>query len=271
VEQTISYKKAPLVELIVEIQWPVQTIGIPGGLPIIGGTSAVFDLWFQKLTGALNEQGFHNLERLVPHDMPPMAHQILYRYKKTNEQFPIVQFGHGIFTVNAGPPQYQSWETFRPQVEQALKALLDNKPGDLELKALSRASLRYIDAFGEELRQGASNYAFMRDEIGVTANLPKGLLNLATDENEINPTVAFRFPVKDDENATLAFQIAAGRLGNSSSTDTLMDITYLVGREIDPTVESVLAILDKARGTIHAWFEKLTAKLHDRMEPITES
>ena len=264
------YNKAPLVELIVEIRWAVQVIGIPGGLPIVGGTSSVFDIWFQRLTGSLREQGFHNLERLVPHDMPVFAHQPVYRYKRSEDVFPIVQFGHGIFTVNAGPPNYKSWKVFRPNVRQALEALIANKPDDLQL-VFSRASLRYIDAFDESLRQGASNYAFIRDDLGVSISLPVGLLDITSDENEISPTLALRLPVAEDENATLAFQLAAGRLGGRTSADTIMDLAYAVDREIPATQDAVLAALDRGYRTIHKWFAKLTEKLHERMEPTTEA
>jgi|GEM_PF-2309060 len=271
VVKSISYAKAPLLELIVEIRWQVSATGIPGGPGIISGLSAEFDLWFQELTNTLRGQGFHNLERLVPHDMPVMAHQPVYRYRLSDDPFPVVQFGHGIFTVNAGPPSYESWSSFRPRVEQVLEALIASRPDGLELDVFSRASLRYIDLFDAQLRGDASNYAFIRDGLGVVVDLPDGLLDVTADRNRISPTVALRLPVDGDEGASLAFQVAAGRLGQRPTTDTIMDMSYSVDRRIETTPESVLSALDRAYETVHAWFETLTAGLRDRMKPVAGS
>ena len=270
-EKIVSYKYAPLVELIVQVQWSVQTIGVPGGPPIVTGQSAAFDIWFQRLTGALREQGFHELERLVPHDMVAMAGKPLYRYHRTDAPFPIVQFGHGIFTVNAGPPSYHSWKTFRPNVKQAIDALVGSKPDELKLDNFSRASLRYIDAFDEKLRGGASNFTFIRDDLGVSIGLPDGLLELSPDLDQISPSLALRLPVKSDESATLAFQLAAARLGNRPTTDTIMDLTYTVDRPIARTSDAALEVLQNAYESIHGWFEQLTSTLRDRMEPLEEA
>jgi uncharacterized protein (TIGR04255 family) len=261
----VTYNKAPLVELVALAQWPVQALAsVP---PIVTGQSAAFDLWFQRLTQTLREQGFHELERLSPHDMPPIAGRPLFRYRRSNESFPIVQFGHGVFTVNAGPPSYYDWQRFRPQVEAALEALVSAKPEELALDAFSRASLRYIDLFDDELRAGLSNFAFMRDDLGVTIALPDLLLDLSDDPDQINPTLALRLPVRDDQGATLSFQVAAGRLGDRQTFDTILDITYAVERTLALTPEAVLNSLDIGYNTIHHWFETLTARFRDRMEP----
>lgn len=148
-ESSITYRKAPLVELIVEIRWPVQTIGLAGGPPIVTGQSAAFDIWFQRLTERLRAQGFHNLERLVPHDGIVLAQQPIFRYSRDDGMFPVIQLGHGVFTVNAGPPSYQSWRTFRPEVEAAVAALVETRPQEEPPAAFSRVALRYIDASGK--------------------------------------------------------------------------------------------------------------------------
>ncbi|HSO82083.1 TIGR04255 family protein [Thiocapsa sp.] len=270
-EQTVTYNKAPLVELIVEVQWPVATIGTTGGPPIVGGQSAAFDLWFQRLTERLRAQGFHNLERLVPHDMFLLAHQPLYRYSLAEDRFPIVQLGHGIFTVNAGPPNYRSWAALRPQVEKAFAALVDTKPTDEPPTTFSRVALRYIDLFDTELRAGASNYAFIRDDLGISIGLPDGLIELASDAGRIYPTLAVQLPIDGDQNANMTFQVAAGRLGNRSSTDTVMDMSYVVSGNIPVATAAVLAPLDAAHTAIHSWFEKLTSNIRDRMDPIRQA
>ncbi|NCA71591.1 MAG: TIGR04255 family protein [Sphingobacteriia bacterium] len=269
-ESSITYRKAPLVELIVEIRWPVQTIGLAGGPPIVTGQSAAFDIWFQRLTERLRAQGFHNLERLVPHDGIVLAQQPIFRYSRDDGMFPVIQLGHGVFTVNAGPPSYQSWRTFRPEVEAAVAALVETRPQEEPPAAFSRVALRYIDRFGEDLRGGRSNYAFIRDDLGISLSLPEGLIELAPDEDGISPILALSLPIDGEQDASLTFQVAAGRLGNTQPTDTLMDMTYAVAGATPISTAEVLTNLDKAYEVIHGWFDKLTAKIRARMEPVAE-
>jgi uncharacterized protein (TIGR04255 family) len=233
----------------------------------VGGRSADFDLWFQKLTDGLRAQGFHNLERLVPHDMFVLAHQPLYRYGREGERFPVVQFGHGIFTVNAGPPHYQSWESFRPQVEKALATLVHAKPPQAEVASLSLVALRYIDRFDQALRQGASNFSFIRDQLGIAIDLPHGLFDLAPHPDRIHPNLGLTLPIAGRDNASLTFQLAAGRFGDSQAVDTIMDMTYTATGDIVLAPGAILTCLDEAHGVIHRWFDRLTAGIRDRMEP----
>ena len=266
-EQIISYNKAPLVELIIEIQWSVATIGIAGAPPIVAGQSTALDLWFPSLTERLRTQGFHNLERMVPHEMFAMAHQPIYRYSKDGARFPIIQFGHGVFTINTGPPNYHSWVAFRSQVEQAMTALVDTKSND-EPAAFSRIMLRYINRFDAELRAGLSNYAFIRDDLGVTIGMPPGLIDLASNPNRINPTLAISFPVHGKDNANMTFQITAARLGDSQETDTILDMAYAIDGDMPVMTDAILDRLQEAYAVIHSWFENLTINIRARMDPV---
>jgi uncharacterized protein (TIGR04255 family) len=267
-DQTVTYRKAPLVELIVEVRWPVQTIGLTGGPPIVTGQSVAFDLWFLRLTDCLRAQGFHNLERMIPHEMFVMAHQPIYRYSG-GTKFPIIQFGYGIFTVNAGPPDYHSWNEFLPQVDRAITALVGTRPID-EPVIFSRVALRYIDCFDADLRAGASNYAFIHNDLGITFGLPSGLIELATNPNQINPTFAMSLPIDGEDNANVTFQIAAARLGDSQTADTLIDMAYTVDGDTLVATTEVLARLHKAYIVLHGWFEKLTVNIRARMEPVQQ-
>lgn len=262
---SITYKKAPLIELIVELRWSVSVFT---GTPVIAGTDVTFDAWFQALTVKLRELGFHELERLVPHNVMNFAQQPIFRYKKAGAPFPICQFGHGIFTINAGPPSYTKWEEFRPVVEQSIQALLQSKPEKAGINTLAGASLRYIDLFKGDLRAGQSNYDFMKDMLGVSVNIPEALLNYAAGKSGIEPTIALKIPLVEEDNANLIFQLAEGRIGQSMDTDTIMDLTYVTNQEIPAISAAILSRLDNARSMLHEWFRVLTAKLHDKMEPI---
>lgn len=260
------YQNAPLVELIVELRWHVDVSSPLGGPQFVTHTSASFDQWFNRFSSKLESQGYVNLERLVPHDFPALAYQPIYRYKRKHEAaFPLIQFGHGIFTMNAGPPNYIDWEGFRPEVESGIKALVSSIPETGGINILNSASVRYIDAFGEELRNGKSGYRFMREELKASVELPVKVLELADKLDEITPTIALRFPVKDRPGHQLFLQIADGRLNNTPAT--VMEMNYLVHDAIPLVASEILGILDNSRNTLHDTFEAMIDSIRDRLRP----
>jgi uncharacterized protein (TIGR04255 family) len=267
VTNTITYKNAPLVELIVEVRWSVQTQSQGGGIAIVADRSTSF----QNLSNDLRGAGYHELERLIPHEMPAMAYHPVFRFKQQNKEYPIVHLGHGIFTVNAGPPDYISWKNFRPEVEKTLEILALHKKNEEPSNLFNAVRLRYIDVFKNDLRRDLSNFNFIKDVMGVHICLPEGLLDFAANEESISPTIALKIPIKDATNANLTFQLAAGRLAQSVNTDTIMDMTYAVNCE--PTADTIVLLqhLDEAHDVINWWFTRLTTKLHDRMDPVVAS
>ena len=261
-----SYKNAPLIELIVELRWTVTTLFSPDAPPPIAENSATFDIWFNAFSSKLEKLGYLNLERLLPYDFPPSAYQPIFRYRKSRETpFPVVQFGHGIFTINAGPPDYVSWKKFRPEVEAGIKALLDAKPGENSPKKFISANVRYIDGFRDTLKEGLSNYKFIKEGLQTSIHLPKSILNLAESEDSIAPTILMRFPSKANINSLLTIQIAAGKVNNESAT--LMEMSYHTNEEILMETTEVLEVLDVSHGTLHSVFEMITQPIHDRMLP----
>ena len=264
----VAYRKAPLIELIVQVQWQVQTLQVPGGPAIVTDSSAEFDRWFQQLTERLREEGFHELERVVPHDVPPIAGQVVYRFRRGPDQrFPVIQFGHGVFTVNAGPPDYRSWASFQPQVEKALSLLLASRPRNSKVTKFNSLSLRYLDCFNEDLRKRASNFAFIRNDLGISIHLPDGLLDMASSLDQVHPTLALRLPLKGDRNASLNFQITAGGFPGTKGWNTIMDMIYRYDDPVDLEVQSVCTFLQRGHEIVHHWFETLISGIRDRLEP----
>lgn len=139
-----------------------------------------------------------------------------------------------------------------------MEALIDAKPS--ELQSFTNASLRYIDSFGDELRNGLSNFIFMRDELGVTVSIPQKLLEMAADESEIAPTIALKMPLATDDKATLTFQVAEGRIGSATGSNTIMDMVYAVARPVPMKSDETIQVLDRGYDVVHEWFEKLTEK-----------
>lgn len=271
---TTYYRHAPLIELIVEVRWPISEPS-NGNPTVVTGSSPYFDNWFHELTNRLASEGLTVLERLTPHDMPSFAHQPVFRYSlATEELFPKCQFGHGVFTINIGPPNYRSWKSFRAQIQSYLNSLCASMPDGAPFRGFNHASLRYIDVFTGELRARQAHFPFTKEKLGVVIELPKGLLEHAKSEDEINSTIALGIPIKGKPGTELRFQLAAGRRNQDDSVDTIMDMTYSCSREyplLTSPVEAILGSLDEGHNTVHNWFEILTEKIQDRMGPVAQS
>lgn len=266
---SFTFNNAPLVELVVEAQWEVPSVQLANGPKIITDASPLFDKWFQQLSTKLKESGHDTLERLIPHDAPPLAHHPIFRFKKGNEQFPLTQFGHGVFTVNAGPPGYISWDNFKPIVQQNLEALIASIPSDLSIDNFRSISLRYIDAFNDSHKNGASNFSFINDILGIKIELPQNLFEYSSSLDLISPTILLRIPLQDGPGTLLNFKISSGKIKQQGELLTILDMTYVVTNHTNFSSDSALTLLDKAHDTLHDWFMKLTQNqaLTKRMGP----
>ncbi len=263
----IVFERAPLLELIVQLQWQVESLEIPGAPQIVAtSNSSSFDRWFHNLTSHLEKQGYTELKRLVRADMPQFAHQAIFRYQQKNKEFPVIQFGHGVFTVNAGPPSYKSWQDFHSTVESSIKVFLNSVPSDVSLNEFTNVNMRYIDVFDKYLREGKSNYEFISEDLGISLKFPVNLSDYVADAGSISPTFALEIPLKQDPTRKLRFSILSGYTQKMPSTlQTIMELNCTVNASIESTPQRVLSILNDLHEILHKWFMDITSKIQSRM------
>jgi uncharacterized protein (TIGR04255 family) len=180
-----------------------------------------------------------------------------------DQQSPLYQIGKGIFTINAVPPDYGSWDSFCPIVRTGVEMLIEaHRRAGEPLPNIDQALVRYIDVFNEGLTGGRSVSAFMSEVLGFTVSLPSAITNLAT--TEVEPTVAFSVPI---EQGVLSMVIGGGT--QNADMSPLLDTTLLIQRSIgDDVAQAVLALSD-AREVIHNLFRALTAPIHEAMRPFS--
>jgi uncharacterized protein (TIGR04255 family) len=186
----VTFRKAPLIELIAELRWipqgssTIEPAMQQGTLPVFfGGTKQ--EEFYMRVGGALFKSGFNRSERLSPAGMPFALHQPVYRFRSEmdDRRSVLYQVGYGIFSIHAIPP-YHSWATFWPFVKTAIEVLLESRPDADSKLSFSQLTLRYIDFFSEELMQGRDIPAFMSQVLGISTTLPKALTQAAS-PNEV--------------------------------------------------------------------------------------
>lgn len=167
-------KNKPLVEAIMEIRWHlVRSIKVEG--PAQMGLPAV-DPHYRLLLGRLfdrfqKEYPYH--EQLPTATLPDelLAQVVQHRFRSAKDDWPLVQVGPGVFTVN-DTHRYR-WTDFQKRTKEAVVRLYDAHPAVAELRIQSLV-LRYIDAVEYNYTEGDA-FVFLRDKLKVSISLPDSM------------------------------------------------------------------------------------------------
>lgn len=264
---SVHYTKAPLVELIAELRWGPSLPAVePNKFASVAVTlpRAKDEEVFMNFGMLLAQKGYGRLERLAPAGMPLPPQFIACRFRPTdpNQQSPLFQIGKGIFSANAVPPNYQSWEAFSPVVRQGIETLIEAHQRAAEAPPdITQALVRYIDVFSDELTGGRTVSAFMREVLGVDVAFPKAISCIA--KAEVEPVIQFSVPV---ELGILSMTIGGGTQG--ADTLPMLDTSLLIQRSIGADADQAVKALTDGRGVIHDLFRELTAPIHEAMRPL---
>ncbi len=266
------FKHPPLVEVIAELRWTagVKTSTTDTGateirVPISAAALSRADEFLMRFASAVGEQGYSQVERLLPPGVPAIPFQPMYRFRK-RELIPITstlyQLGAGIFSVNITPP-YQSWSDFRPVVHQGLSALLRCRSEDERETPFTQLTLRYIDAFRENLLQNLSPRDFLRDVLGFQVAVPDAVSSLVAKGAQIVPQVNLTAPLQSG--ARMSLTVGEGRVNNEFAV--ILDTSIQDTRATKPALDTVMSAFDAAHDVLGEMFQKITKKLHPLMEP----
>lgn len=265
----LTFKHAPLAEIVAELRWDVADIGVAQlqpavpvvPVPVLASTA--LEEFFMRFGGEAFQLNFQRSERLVPPGFPLLPFQATYRYKKQDEVgSEILQVGLGVFTANAVPP-YKSWDEFAPIVASGIGALIRSRSAADRDKPFISTSLRYIDLFGAELCRGMSTASFVRDVLGIRIDIPAAVSRVAIDDESIVPFVQLTIPARD----SLLMSLTVGEGITGGSQAVILDTTVSTAIPVEPRTEAVMTVLGSARTLIHDMFVAMTKPLHDVMEP----
>ncbi len=159
-------KNKPLVEAILEVKWQLQPVKPDGAI----------DPHFRLLVGRLydrilGEYPYH--EELPSAGIPDeiTAHVVKHRFRTAENNWPVVQVGPGILTLN--DTHKYTWDDFHARAERLVGTLFDAHPRSEELH-ISNLLLRYIDAVDLDYRS-ENALEFLREKLQVSVELPKDL------------------------------------------------------------------------------------------------
>ena len=268
---SITFAKAPLVEIIAELRWgrlpqlspqPNQAITLP--LQMAGLNASKLDEFFMRFGGEIYQHGFDRNERLVPPGFPLIIFQPVYRYRKSagTDASVLFQAGPGVFSANAIPP-YRSWDTFAPVVQAGVEALLKTREETEKTLPFTSVSLRYIDAFTPNLTEGRDIGAFIKDVLGIRIALPEALTKNIQTGKSAKPTLQFALPLSNG----MFMNINIGEGFVSNATAVIMDTTVVTTTEVLPDRDAIMTTFNSARAVIHEIFVDITKPIEGLMQP----
>jgi len=265
---TISFEKAPLVEIIAELRWdqPYLVQDRPPGavqIPISLVGSSKLEEFFMRFGGECYQLGFQRSERIVPAGFPIVPFQPVYRYKRADTtSTALFQVGAGLFSANAIPP-YKSWNEFSPIVSEGIMALLKTRDDAEKEFPFTGVSLRYIDAFSDDLLAGMTADRFINEVLGFSVSLPPAISGLLPPNQAATSFIQLRVPTR--AGLLTAINIGEGTVNGSHAV--IMDTTVSATTEVRPRIDVVMEALNSARAVIHDMFVSITQPIHKQMNP----
>jgi uncharacterized protein (TIGR04255 family) len=268
---SVTFAKAPLVELIAELRWvqpqqlgpnQIGAFGFPG--QVFGLNPNKIDEFFMRFGGEIYQHGFNQAERIVPPGFPITLFQPVFRYRRGAEAHASVLFqvGPGVFSANAIRP-YRSWETFSPIVQAGVVALLKTRGESEKALPFTSLSLRYVNAFGPELTGGRDIGLFVREVLGFAVALPEALTKHIEAGKTEKPSLGFSLPLSNGMSMNIT--IGEGLINNEASI--IMDATVAATKPTAPDQGTLMAAFNGARGVIHEMFLDMTKPIYSLMQP----
>jgi uncharacterized protein (TIGR04255 family) len=259
----ISFKRAPVVELITELRWQPEGLAPQGPGAFTFAVGGEVETYFMHFGGAVAKFGYTQAERIVPAGVPSLLHHVVWRFRKPGDGSTLLQVGPGIFSANALQP-YRRWSEFRPVVEQGLDALLETRIQNERALPFSGVSLRYMNAFQGDLLAGQSPVEFIRQTLGLKVEPPPIIAKLIDPKLPVAINTNMLIPIANTSKV-MSVTLADGQANNEPAA--IFDVTVSEKEPVPGTAQDVLGTLNKSRDIIHDCFLEMTKPINKLMQP----
>ncbi|MBX3449648.1 MAG: TIGR04255 family protein [Planctomycetaceae bacterium] len=248
-------KNKPLVEAILEIRWALQEKA-PG---------FAVDPHYRLLLGRLFDRlhaDYPVHEQLDTANIPDemAGHTVQHRFRVADGEWPLVQLGPGVFTVN--DTSRYIWPDFRDRAIKATQHLFDCYPKAASLN-VNTLLLRYIDAI--ELPSTNGDFlTYLQNMLKVSVNLPPTFFentNVESSPVHFQLHQAFQCAAPAGQ---LQLRIAIGQKGDRPALiwETIMQSSHA---EVPKMLDNFESWLDASHKLVNDWFFKMIeGELHRR-------
>jgi uncharacterized protein (TIGR04255 family) len=224
---------APLVEVVFELRWKITTKEELAGVQYLYG-----DLYNEL------KSSYPFRETIVPVEIPMemTVNKPVHRFRANKGEYPLLQIGPGIITLNTTDEKYY-WDTFFSDAKELIQTLFDIYP----IKDVIAPSILYIDFFPFGFAEN-NVHEFISRKFNLTCGQ-------SFYESESNPT---------DFNMGFAYKIDLGDLrvnlqkGKNNNTEGILLQTRINGKQKAPGVDKINDWLMDAHELSSSVFKQLT-------------
>lgn len=241
-------KNKPLVEAIFELKWKLQQDK---------SSEVRIDPDYRVFTGAIRDKlkgDYPFLELLPAAEMPEsiIPYVVQQRFRKGRDEWPLVQIGPGIVTLNdtAG----YTWEDFYRRIDQLVDVVIEAYP-DSEQLGFDSTMLRYIDSVEFEPKNNNA-FEFMKGKLKTDINMHSKLFEgTGVDASPAGIDLKFTFR-SNIPKGLIELRMANG--ARSGKNALLWHIIIKSSGEHAPKTEKDIHIwLENAHNLTDDWFFKL--------------
>jgi uncharacterized protein (TIGR04255 family) len=246
IPQPHDLRNKPLVEALFEIRWQIDSDANKGRFV----SGILFGRYYDRVRHL-----YPKLEELpvamIPEEMTPYT--VRHRFRTGENQWPITQLGPGVLTINE-TDKYE-WRTFRPRVEESLRALFESFPTEISPLKPTQVEIRYINMIPYDISNGNIT-GFLKEKLHIDIRLDEKLFDGPHDvaaENDLNFSISLS--LKEPRGiGTLVF--ASGESDNR--TGILWQLIIRTHPDFVPnSAEGIISWVNDAHGVVDDWFFKL--------------
>ncbi len=246
----MKYKKftnPPLVEAIFELRWFLKEIG----------QDIKIDPHYKVLVGSLYSNlkdiyPFH--EQLISASMPDemACYVVQHRFRTGKDQWPLVQIGPGIVTLNS-TTEYR-WIDFKDRLSKLLDNLLQVYP-DIQNFDVSNILMRYINAMPFDYN-AASVFDYLSKNMKININLNQELFkNTEVVTLPVGFDIKCAFPASKPQ-GNIHLRLTRGKKDNSDAL--IFEIIFkTLSKYVPKQNHDILDWVYQAHDVIEDWFLKL--------------
>jgi len=247
--KSVVLTKPPILEAVFEMRWELAPIP---------NSEMRRDVSYPLLYGRLydrfkGEYGFvEDLPSIQAHsDASPYV--VRHRLRKEQNQWPLIQVGPGIITINASKATY-AWESFREEIIRVFEAFYDFYPAHTFPLNILKTELRFIN--GIEVTNKEDPLTFISRHMNTNIALNPGLFipgqaELPSEALTLNLGLKIQNPI-----GHAMFGLGSGALEEKPAMLQQM-LLQSVGENAPQDLGALDPWLDSMHGIAKHWFETL--------------
>ena len=244
-----NLQNKPLVEAIFELRW--EYIDPDSEIKIDPNNKIIIGRLYDKVS---NEYPLH--EPLPTASMPDEIGEYIvqHRFRKGKEQWPLIQIGPGIVTLN--DTEGYVWEDFEKRIHHLLDSLFEVYPDVDKYMEISGLLLRYIDAV-EINYEKEDAFTFLKKNLKVNIDFQKDLFkDTNVGDLPLGFDLRFTFPSHKLPKGAVHLRFVQGKRNNN---DALLWETQVqsIAKDAPKNKEQITAWIDDAHTLTHNWFFKM--------------